>query len=88
MDIDSFSSFYDSHAPALYGQILRDVKDKALAEKVLQKVLVCYFNNRHLVKDGHNKPLISLLNTSRKNATRTLKAIKMFEESRGSFEQL
>ncbi len=39
-DTSSISELYDKYAPALYGRIIKVIKQKEIAEKVLEKVFL------------------------------------------------
>ncbi len=78
-DTEQFSVFYDKYAPALYGQILRVVHKKDLAEKIMEKVFRNAFIQQNL-KESNDLPFfISLLNHSRKKTYGVVKAIKVLK---------
>jgi DNA-directed RNA polymerase specialized sigma24 family protein len=49
------SAMYDSYAPALYGCILKLIRDKKLAEIVLIESYARIYGNLHLYKDPIEK---------------------------------
>ena len=76
----SQSEMYDLYAPAVYGHILRIVHQVPIAEKILEQVFVNSFNEKTVYKDTSLKPLVTLLNTSRKKSDKTVEALKIFNE--------
>ncbi len=75
-DTSSISELYDKYAPALYGRIIKVVKQKEIAEKILEKVFLNSLNDQNVEERTHITQFISLLNSSRNKAYSTLKALK------------
>jgi len=74
------SEVYDLYAPAVYGNILRIVHHVPIAEKILEQVFVNSFNEKPVSNGTSLRPLVTLLNTSRKKSDKTLEALKIFNE--------
>jgi CCR4-NOT transcriptional regulation complex NOT5 subunit len=74
----TISEFYDKNAPVFYGQIVRIVKEKEIADRVLVKTFVDIFNDNIPVQK-YISPIVNVLNHSRKKSIQTIKAIKMFQ---------
>jgi hypothetical protein len=72
------SEFYDKNAPIFYGQIVRIVKEKEIADRVLVKTFVDVFNDNITVQK-YLSPIVNVLNYSRKKSIQTVKAIKIFQ---------
>ena len=73
-----FSDLYDKYAPAVYGRILQVVKQKDIAEKILEKVFIKAFSNTSVKKTtSHLSPFTTLLNESRNKSYSTIKAMKV-----------
>ena len=62
-----FEKLYEKYAPAVYGQIFRTVKNKQLAEEILENVFVTGYNNLKL-KPRFVTPLCYFLNLARKQS--------------------
>ncbi len=73
-----FEALYDQYAPALYGRILKVIRQKDIAENILEKVFADAMKN-NFVNQKHITHFITLLNASRNKAYSTLKAIKILE---------
>jgi DNA-directed RNA polymerase specialized sigma24 family protein len=78
-DSESVSALYDKYAPALYGRIIQVVKQKEIAEKVLERVFINALVDKNVKQPDHLTLFTSLLNHSRKKSYGTLKALRMFE---------
>lgn len=78
-DEASVSALYDKYAPALYGKIIRVVKQKEIAEKILMRVFINAVVDKNVSRPNHLTLFTSLLNHSRKKTYGTLKALRMFE---------
>jgi hypothetical protein len=78
-DAESVSALYDKYAPALYGRIIQVVKEKEIAEKVLEKVFINALVDKTVKQPDHITLFTSLLNHSRKKSYSTLKALRMFQ---------
>ena len=77
-DDASVSALYDTYAPALYGRIIQVVKQKEIAEKILERVFINALIDKTVKQPNHITLFTSLLNHSRKKSYSTLKALKMF----------
>ena len=75
-DAQELSDLYDKYAPAVYGRILQVVKQKEIADKILEKVFIKAFDNSKFNTRKHVTPLTALLNQSRDKTYSTVKAIK------------
>ena len=80
LDTKTVSELYDEYAPALYGRILSVVKEKDIAEKILEKIFINAFIDKNIPENKHLSFFTSLLNHSRKKSYGILKAIKIFQE--------
>lgn len=78
-DMESISALYDKYAPALYGRIIQVVKQKEIAEKILEKVFINALVDKNVKQHEHLTLFTSLLNHSRKKSYSTLKALRIFE---------
>jgi len=78
-DEASVSALYDKYAPALYGRIIKVVKQKEIAEKILLRVFVNAVVDKNMKQSNHLSLLTSLLNHSRKKTYGTMKAMKVLE---------
>lgn len=78
----SVSALYDKYAPALYGRIIKVVKQKDIAEKILERVFLNALVDKNVKQSTHITLFTSLLNHSRKKTYGTLKALKMMEALR------
>lgn len=78
-DADSFSEIYDQYAPALYGRIMAVVKQKEMAEKILERVFINALVDKSIQTPAHLTLFTSLINHSRKKTYSTLKALKVLE---------
>lgn len=61
----AFTQLYDAYAPALYGVILRIVKQPVMAEDVLQEVFVKIWNNHQQYDSSKGRLFTWLLNLTR-----------------------
>jgi hypothetical protein len=77
----SNAALYDLYAPAVYGNILRIVPQKPIAEKVLEKVFLDAFRNRAALHNSLRAPLTNLLNHSRDKSKSILRALQILNES-------
>ncbi len=75
-DTSSVTELYDKCAPAIYGGILKVIKQKEIAEKILEKVFIKFVKDRKAEDRTYITEFISLLNSSRNKTYSTLKAIK------------
>lgn len=82
----AIAELYDKYAPAVYGKIIRVVKQKDVAEKILEKVFVNALVDKNIEAGVHLTPLTTLLNHSRKKTYSTLKAIRMFQATACGYE--
>lgn len=82
LDSTSFSELYDKYAPALYGRIMAVVKQKEIAEKILERVFINALVDKNVAQAGHINLFTSLINHSRKKTYSTLKALRMLESLR------
>ncbi len=76
-DSVEFSALYDKYAPAVYGRILQVVKQKDIAETILEKVFIKAFSNSSVKTTSQLSPFITLLNESRNKSYSTIKAMKV-----------
>lgn len=81
-DAVSFSQLYDKYAPALYGRIIQVVKQKEIAEKILERVFINALVDKNVKQPSHLSLFASLINHSRKKSYGTLKAIRVLESLR------
>ena len=81
-DTNSFSELYDKYAPALYGRIIQVVKQKEMAEKILERVFINALVDKNVKQSNHVSLFTSLINHSRKKSYGTLKAIRVLESLR------
>jgi hypothetical protein len=82
MDSNSFSELYDKYAPALYGRIMAVVKQKEIAEKILERVFINALVDKNVEHSNHLTVFTSLINHSRKKTYSTLKALRALESLR------
>ncbi len=78
-DAASAAALYDKYAPALYGRIMMVVKQKEIAEKILERVFINALVDKNIEQSNHNTFFTSLINHSRKKTYGTLKALKMID---------
>lgn len=78
-ETNSFSELYDKYAPALYGRIIRVVKQKEIAEKILERVFINAVVDKNVQQSNHITFFTSLINHSRKKTHGTLKALRVLE---------
>lgn len=83
-DQASVSELYDKYAPALYGRILTVVKQKEIAEKILERVFINALVDKNVKQANHVTLFTSLLNHSRKKTYGTMKALRVLEACCGS----
>ena len=76
---------YDKYASAVYGRILAVVKQKEIAEKILEKVFVTALSNTN-TNARYVTPLTKLLNHTRRKTFSTLKAIRMLQACNCGYE--
>ena len=71
------TELFDKYAPAVYGRILTVVKNKDVADKILERVFINMAKKR-----GENKSRISdfmtLMNESRTSTYHIIKSIKLY----------
>ena len=79
IDSTSFSEVYDKYAPALYGRIIGVVKQKEIAEKILERVFINALIDKNVKQSNHINLFTSLINHSRKKTYSTLKALRVLE---------
>ena len=84
-DVATVEELYDKYAPAVYGKIIRVVKQKDIAEKILEKVFVTALTDTNL-KAIHLTQFTNLLNLTHKKTYTTLKAIKLFQACSCGYE--
>jgi predicted RNA polymerase sigma factor len=84
-DTVTIEELYDKYAPAVYGKIIRVIKQKDIAEKILEKVFVTALTDTNL-KGVHLTPLTKLLNHTHRKTYKTLKAIKMLQACNCGYE--
>jgi hypothetical protein len=82
VDEDTISKLYDQYAPALYGRIMEVVKQKEIAEKILERVFINAFVDKNVVQNDHIRLFSSLINHSRKKTYSTMKALRVLESLR------
>ena len=82
VDETSFSEVYDKYAPALYGRIIRVVKQKEIAEKILERVFINALVDKKVEQSDHITLFTSLINHSRKKTYGTMKALRVLESLR------
>ena len=80
----SVSEIYDKYAPALYGRIINIVKQKEIAEKILERVFINALVDNKVKQSAHISAFTSLLNHSRKKTYSTMKAMRALESLRCS----
>jgi len=85
-DEASVSALYDRFAPALYGRIIKVVKQKDIAEKILERVFINALVDKNVKHSNHITLFTSLLNHSRKKTYGTMKALRMLEALRCNSE--
>ena len=83
-DDASVSELYDKYAPALYGRIILVVKQKEIAEKILERVFINALVDKNVNPPNHVTLFTSLLNHSRKKTYGTIKALRVLEACCGS----
>jgi hypothetical protein len=81
-DENSFSELYDKYAPALYGRIMGVVKQKEIAEKILERVFINALVDKSVEQSSRITLFTSLINHSRKKTYSTLKAMRVLESLR------
>ena len=74
----SFSDFFDKYSPAVYGRILTVIKDKDVAEKILERVFVRSWEQRNN-NISNLSDFTSLINESRNSTYHILKSIKLYK---------
>ena len=83
-DEAAVSALYDKYAPAIYGRIIGIVKQKEIAEKILERVFINALVDKNIKQPNHVTLFTSLLNHSRKKTYGTLKAIRVLEQCCGA----
>ncbi len=78
-DEATVAALYDKYAPALYGRIIKVVKQKEIAEKILLRVFINAVVDKNVKQSNHLSLFTSLLNHSRKKTYGTLKAMRVLE---------
>ncbi len=78
-DEASVSALYDKYAPALYGRIIKVVKQKEIAEKILERIFINALVDKNIKQSNHITLFTSLLNHSRSKTYGTMKAIKVLK---------
>lgn len=78
-DEASVSELYDKYAPALYGRIIMVVKQKEIAEKILERVFINALIDKNINQSAHVTQFTSLINHSRKKTYSTLKALRVLD---------
>ena len=76
--VDEFALMYDKCAAALYGDILRNVQHKEIAEKILEKVFLNMYEG-HLASNGHLRVFTNIMNHSRRKTAAIQKALRIME---------
>lgn len=67
-DQDAFAQLYDRYSAALFGVILKVVKEEARAEEVLQDAFVKIWKNIHSYDSAKGRPFTWMLNIARNTA--------------------
>lgn len=83
-DSSAVSELYDKYAPALYGRILMVIKQKEIADKVLERVFINAFVDKNIQQSNHISFFTSLINHSRKKSHGTIKALKVLQQCCGT----
>lgn len=78
-DETAISELYDKYAPALYGRIIMVVKQKEIAEKILERVFINALVDKNINQPTHVTQFTSLINHSRKKSYATLKALRVLD---------
>lgn len=81
-DALAVSALYDKYAPALYGRIIQVVKQKEIAEKILERVFINALVDKNVSQPEHITLFTSLLNHSRKKSYGTMKALRILQAAR------
>jgi predicted RNA polymerase sigma factor len=81
----TIEELYDRYAAAVYGRIIRIVKQKDVAEKILERVFITALEEKK-IKAIYLKPLTNLINHTHKKTYNTLKAIKIFQACACGYE--
>lgn len=76
---------YDKYAAAVYGKIIRVIKQKDVAEKILEKVFITALEDK-TGKAIHLTAFTNLLNHTHKKTYSTLNAIRIFQACSCSYE--
>jgi len=82
----SVSDIYDKYAPAIYGRIINIVKQKEIAEKILERVFINALVDKNVKQSVHLSAFTSLLNHYRKKTYSTMKAMRVLESLRCNYE--
>ncbi|MDQ6756008.1 MAG: hypothetical protein M3004_03650 [Bacteroidota bacterium] len=78
-DRAAIEQLYNKYAPALYGKIIRVVKQKDISEKILEKIFLNAVVDKNIKQPNHLTFFTSLLNHSRQKTYSTMKALRTFE---------
>jgi len=78
-EAEVLSALYDKYAPAVYGRIMQVIKQKEIAEKILEKVFIKALTKPELSSKTHLTPFTALLNQSRNKTYSTIKAMKVLK---------
>jgi len=81
----TIEELYDKYAAAVYGKIIRVVKQKDVAEKILERVFITALAEK-TIKPIHLTPFTNLLNHTHRKTYNTMKAIKMFQACACGYE--
>lgn len=76
--VDLVEDLYNKYAPGIYGKILGMVKQKEVAEKILEKIFVTLPQTNN-AKPKYITPFCHLLNHTNKKTVTTLKAIRTLQ---------
>ncbi len=72
----AFEGLYDSYSPALYGVVLKIVRDEAVAQDVLQEAMVKIWKNIHSFDSKKGSIFTWMLNIARNRAIDELRKMK------------
>ena len=72
-----FSEIFDKYAPAVYGRIFSVVKNKDVADKILERVFINSLNKKEQ-RTANVSDFINLINESRNSTYHILKSVKLF----------
>ena len=77
IELHRFSDLFDKYSPAIYGRILNVVKNRGLADKILERVFVNTWKNRSS-NNTQVSEFTQLLNETRKSTYHIVKSVKFF----------